>query len=219
MSTVYRPVWPGPVTGEAGDPQTHAPRKGGKGERGKDREIAEGSIKQNHGNDLRENINLLRMISECKITQYNTIQLELRPTILPAEINGHLHKARRLPQARCSLLGTARAQGSSSGRRGTPLSAASLSPAHKCWLRASRCVPALPSLAPCLLLAASPRSRPPEMEMQWPFAALLQAASITAERQLWNWSLLGQEKWQGRCEGMQQPLNTTTFLTENLRHH
>ena len=65
MSTVYRPVWPGPVTGEAGDPQTHAPRKGGKGERGKDREIAEGSIKQNSSDVLMENINLLRMISEC----------------------------------------------------------------------------------------------------------------------------------------------------------
>ena len=77
MSTVYRPVWPGPVTGEAGDPQTHAPRKGGKGERGKDREIAEGSIKQNSSDVLMENINLLRMISECKTKQYNTIQLEL----------------------------------------------------------------------------------------------------------------------------------------------
>ena len=65
LSTVYGPGRPGPVTGEAGDPQTHAPRKG---ERGKGREIAEGSIKQNRGNDLRENINLLRMISECKIS-------------------------------------------------------------------------------------------------------------------------------------------------------
>ena len=65
MSTVYKPVWPGPMTGEAGDPQTHAPRKGGKGERGKDREIAEGSIKQNSSDVLMENINLLRMISEC----------------------------------------------------------------------------------------------------------------------------------------------------------
>ena len=50
------------MTGEAGDPQTHAPRKG---ERGKDREIAEGSIKQNSSDVLMENINLLRMISEC----------------------------------------------------------------------------------------------------------------------------------------------------------
>ena len=56
------PAQPSPVTGEAGDPQTHAPRKG---ERGKDREIAEGSIKQNSSDVLMENINLLRMISEC----------------------------------------------------------------------------------------------------------------------------------------------------------
>ena len=80
LSTVYGPGRPGPVTGEAGDPQTHTPRKGGRGKR---REIAEGSIKQNRGNDLRENINLLRMVSECKITQYNTIKLELRPTNPP----------------------------------------------------------------------------------------------------------------------------------------
>ena len=41
------------------------------------REIVDGS---KNGNDLRRNINLLNMISESKIIQYNTIQLELRPT-------------------------------------------------------------------------------------------------------------------------------------------
>jgi len=29
--------------------------------------------------NLRRNVNLLNMISECKIIQYNTVQLELRP--------------------------------------------------------------------------------------------------------------------------------------------
>jgi len=48
--------------------ETHRPTPRERGERGKGREIAEGSIKQNRGNDLRENINLLRMISECKIS-------------------------------------------------------------------------------------------------------------------------------------------------------
>lgn len=35
--------------------------------------------KQSSGNDLRRNFNLLNMSLECKIIQYNLIQLELRP--------------------------------------------------------------------------------------------------------------------------------------------
>ena len=37
----------------------------------------------------------------------------------------------------------------------------------------------------------------PEM---WPSPAVQQAASITGERQKCSWSLLGQEKWQGRSQ-------------------
>ena len=60
-----------------------------KGEKG--RKIVDGSKKkptkqkqktnkkQSSGNNLRRNVNLLNMISECKIIQYNTVQLELRP--------------------------------------------------------------------------------------------------------------------------------------------
>ena len=45
------------------------------------REIVDASKKkQSNGNYLRRNTNLLTAISECKIIQYNTIQLELRPT-------------------------------------------------------------------------------------------------------------------------------------------
>lgn len=72
VSTVHRPVWPSPVTNEAEDPQTHTP---GEGKRKKGREIVDGS-KNSGGSDLRRNVNLLNMISECKTTQYNTNGIE-----------------------------------------------------------------------------------------------------------------------------------------------
>jgi len=50
-----------------GDKWTHTPGKG-KGER-----VGRWAEKQNSANDLRRKANLLEKISECKITQYNTI--------------------------------------------------------------------------------------------------------------------------------------------------
>lgn len=54
-----------------------APWERGEGERKGDRRWVQ---KQSSGNDLRRNINVLNVISECKIIQYSTVQLELRPT-------------------------------------------------------------------------------------------------------------------------------------------
>ena len=68
MLTVYWPVWPGSVTNRAGNPQTHT----WEGEKGKDTEIGDGP-KNNRNNNLRRKVNLLNMISECKITQCSTI--------------------------------------------------------------------------------------------------------------------------------------------------
>ena len=81
-------------------------------------------------------------------------------------------------------------------------------PAHapsKCWLRASRCLPALPSLAPCPLLAASPSPH-----LRWKcYGHLLLSCRLHQSR--------GQVKWQGRCEGMQQPPSMTTLITEKQK--
>lgn len=72
---VYGPVWPTPVTNEAGSSWTPGEEKRRKG-----REIVDGSKKsQSSSSDLRRSY-LLHLISECKKTQYNTIQLKLRPT-------------------------------------------------------------------------------------------------------------------------------------------
>jgi len=71
---VYGPLWPSPVINEAGDPRTHP------GKKGKGKEIVSGSEKQNSSNDVRSKVNLVNMISKCKVTQYNTIQLKFRPT-------------------------------------------------------------------------------------------------------------------------------------------
>jgi len=50
----------------------------GKGKRGKGERVGRWAQKQNSGNNLRKKVNLLNKISECKITQCNTILLERR---------------------------------------------------------------------------------------------------------------------------------------------
>mgnify|MGYP001857984831 CR=1 len=42
------------------------------------RETGNAKIVKNSGNDLRIKINLLNTVSECRITHYNTIELELK---------------------------------------------------------------------------------------------------------------------------------------------
>ena len=70
---VYKPVWPGTVTNEAGDSQTHALGKREGKKKGKGYGDGRWAYKQTISNNLRRKVNLLNMISECKIVQYNTI--------------------------------------------------------------------------------------------------------------------------------------------------
>ena len=55
-------VWPGTLSGGAGDPQIHTQGR-----------VGRCAYKQNRENNLRRKVNLLNMILECRIAQYNTI--------------------------------------------------------------------------------------------------------------------------------------------------
>ena len=132
-------------------------------------------------------------------------RVQQRP-LLPAEIHGHLRKAHGLLQAKRLLAGNSPGPGkqlaqdtnSRPGRFSGP---------------STHTLPEATSLSPCIHTprpSASPARFPqplPEMEVLWPFAALLRAGLITAGRHKLSWSLQGQEKWQGSCEGTQQSLS------------